>query len=461
LDISDGVIVVLSNNSYESDMVQNEVARAREEKKPIFPLLLEGKNWLIVQAKQFVNVRDGSLPTEKFYSRLEGITHRKNTKAEREAAEKARLEAEKKARQKVSKEKAEREVAEKAKRGRDERQAVRKAAMAKAISNLSLLLKQTLSSTKPILRVIGIIGGVFVLFVAVSWGVPRFASLVPTAMASSTLTLHPSTTFTLSPQPPTKTLTPTPISTETRIPTNTLTGTPLPTEITDAKGVSMVLVPAGEFTMGSETHNDEMPVHTVSLNAFYMDKYEVTNSLYNTCVKAGVCDPPKVNSSMSYYGYENSQFANYPVTHVYWFDAKTYCSWRNARLPTEAEWEKSARGIDGRTYPWGEGVGCSYANYGDCIGHTTEVGKYEKGKSSFGIYDLAGNVAEWVADWYSENYYQNSPFSNPLGPSTGQSRIRRGGSWYFTSDSLRVSSRYANDPYWAVDAFGFRCARTP
>jgi len=249
----------------------------------------------------------------------------------------------------------------------------------------------------------------------------------------------------------------------------------------------MRLVPAGQFTMGNSADtayvecvygggtcgrgwfNSEEPAHTVSLDTFYMDRYEVTNALYEACVSSGVCDPPHEASSSthsSYYG--NPQYDNYPVINVDWNQAKTYCgTWRGARLPTESEWEKAARGTDGRTYPWGKGLGCGNANYslgkgdGRCVGDTTEVGSYASGVSPYGLYDMAGNVWEWVADWYSETYYQSSPFENPLGPSSGGYRVLRGGSWQSFSYSVRTAYRSRNVPPddW-FNYIGFRCARS-
>ena len=232
----------------------------------------------------------------------------------------------------------------------------------------------------------------------------------------------------------------------------------------------MALVPAGEFTMGDDHGpEDERPAHVVYLDAFDIDIYEVTNKQYKACVDAGICQPPVYSGSSthsSYYG--NSQYEDYPVIYVNWDMANTYCgTWRGADLPTEAQWEKAARGTDARTYPWGEEVpDCSTANYwsltyGVCVGDTDAVGSYESDKSPYGIYDMAGNVSEWVADWYSENYYQNSPTVNPVGPDSGQGRAIRGGAWLVDYPLLRASHRHS-ESNWQQGFFdaGFRCADT-
>ncbi len=264
-------------------------------------------------------------------------------------------------------------------------------------------------------------------------------------------------------------LTPTLMPTSTRIPT----ATPYPTEIVDAKGVPMRFVPAGEFTMGSERSDNERPVHTVYLDAFYIDKYEVTNAYYQACVDAGDCTPPEYTSSYTrphYYG--NFEFGSYPVIYVSRNQAETYCKWRGASLPTEAQWEKAARGIDGRTYPWGENITCHDANfyyykryiYGHfyCVGDTITVGYHDE-ETPFGIYDMAGNVWEWVADWYSATYYQNSPSSNPTGPASGEYHVVRGGSWNSDHRELVSSNRRVmTNPFGGIayNDVGFRCARS-
>jgi formylglycine-generating enzyme required for sulfatase activity len=238
------------------------------------------------------------------------------------------------------------------------------------------------------------------------------------------------------------------------------TTTALPDEIMD-DGIPMRLVPAGEFTMGSEYgDDDEKPVHQVYLDAFYMDKYEVTNALYKTCVDANGCAlPKKTNSYTHSYYYNSSEFDDYPVIYINWDQAVAYCEWRDARLPTEAEWEKAARGIDGRPYPWGVVIDCGKANYSGCKGDAISVGNYESGKSPYGIYDLAGNVWEWTSDWYSSTYYQNSSFKNPLGPNSGQYHVLRGGSWSDDDSQIHSAGRFVTSPIF-VDhgVVGFRCA---
>jgi eukaryotic-like serine/threonine-protein kinase len=240
-------------------------------------------------------------------------------------------------------------------------------------------------------------------------------------------------------------------------------------EVKDGQSVKMVFVPAGEFSMGSEMGDaDERPVHPVYLDAFYIDMYEVTNAHYGLCVDAGACLPPvKVGSSTQASYYDNPAFDDFPVMYVSWEMAQAYCAWRGAELPTEAQWEKTARGTDGRTYPWGEGIDCQRANYYHkegvdftaCVGDTTRVGSYESGQSPYGAYDMTGNVWEWVADWYGASYYRESPLNDPPGPESGNVRVVRGGAWQFSDYSVRATRRYWFDPSNALENVGFRCAR--
>jgi formylglycine-generating enzyme required for sulfatase activity/serine/threonine protein kinase len=237
------------------------------------------------------------------------------------------------------------------------------------------------------------------------------------------------------------------------------------TTISDKDGMTMVFVPAGEFTMGSGNgEEDEKPVHQVYLDAFWIDQTEVTNAMYAKCVDAGVCKEPTdiiSFSRSSYYG--NSEFDDYPVLYVDWEQAYAYCSWADGRLPTEAEWEKAAHGTGGKTYPWGENISCDKANYKEsCVGDTTKVGSYPDGIGPYGVYDMAGNVWEWVNDWYGETYYQSLPSSNPLGPDSGQYRVLRGGSWgsndYFAHSTDRFRY-YPSDSNYSRFV-GFRCVRS-
>ena len=235
------------------------------------------------------------------------------------------------------------------------------------------------------------------------------------------------------------------IPTSTKTPEFTATPTPLPTEITDAKGITMRFVPAGEFTMGSENgDDDEKPVHRVYLDAFYMDIYEVTNAAYKVCEEANGCTPPeRMESSTRPSYYNNPLFKDYPVITVDWFQANAYCEWRGSSLPTDAQWEKAARGTDERTYPWGEGIDCYKANYQEaCIGDTTEVGSYLDGVSPYGLYDMAGNVWEWMLNLES--------------PEIGEIR---GGSYNYYVKDARSTNRFKILSDYHFSDLGFRCAK--
>jgi formylglycine-generating enzyme required for sulfatase activity len=224
------------------------------------------------------------------------------------------------------------------------------------------------------------------------------------------------------------------------------------------KGGPMVAVSAGEFGMGcnervdNQCENDEKPYHQVYLDAFYIDKFEVTQGEYDECVRAGQCKDNEKNSGFT--------GARQPVVGVDWNDAKNYCEWAGKRLPTEAEWEKAARGTDGRVYPWGNQTpSCSLTNLSECEGKTWEVGSNTAGASPYGALDLAGNVWEWVADWYDGNYYSSSPSRNPTGPASGSLRGLRGGSWYLAPEFVRASLRLRHLPDGRYHGYGFRCAQ--
>ena len=244
----------------------------------------------------------------------------------------------------------------------------------------------------------------------------------------------------------------------------------------------MVYVPAGEFMMGShgadpKADTDESPRHTVYLDSYWIDRLEVTNFRYaeflntlgdhiGTC-EGQDCAETQVEDKNSHILRQGGRyvvergFEDHPVTQVNWYGARAYCRWAGARLPTEAEWEKAARGVDGRAYPWGKEMpNCKKAQYGDCGGETVPVGTKPRGDSPYGALDMAGNVWEWVADWYEPAYYRSSPAQNPLGPEPGLHKAFRGGSWGYPPTFLRTTDRARNRPTYAGFDIGFRCAAT-
>ncbi|CAG0976125.1 gamma-glutamyl hercynylcysteine S-oxide synthase [Anaerolineales bacterium] len=249
------------------------------------------------------------------------------------------------------------------------------------------------------------------------------------------------------------------------------------TRISPADGMIEVFVPAGIFTMGGidpRAAENEKPVHQVNMPGFWIDKVEVTNGMYALCVNAGACRLPqnfRSDSRDKYYG--DSQYNDYPVVYVTWLQAKTYCEWAGRRLPTEAEWERAARGDDTRTYPWGDQTpDTSRANFGNLVGDTASVGNSAAGISPFGVLDMSGNVAEWTNDIFSDSYYTSSMSTNPQGPGgNSNNRVVRGGTYQDAEVDIRVSKRSSvlgSDPNATIDTvdwlgtfsprIGFRCA---
>ncbi len=269
--------------------------------------------------------------------------------------------------------------------------------------------------------------------------------------------------------------------------TRTKTPSPSPTPPTRPPGPlgEMVHVPAGDFLMGSTTKDidivmnlclahdpcnlawftGEQPQHTVYLDAFFIDKNEVTNAQYGDCVAAGKCSPHRESKSptrATYYG--NEQFNSYPVIYVLWQDAKAYCEWAGKRLPTEAEWEKAASWDDTRKekriFPWGNEWDTKKAKSLESPPKdTVAVGSYPLGESPYHAMDMAGNVFEWVWDWWDGDegtYYGNSPRDNPMGAASGISHVLRGGAYDRWPSALRTTQRYG---YYNAATSGFRCAK--
>jgi len=234
---------------------------------------------------------------------------------------------------------------------------------------------------------------------------------------------------------------------------------PLPEEFTGRDGASMVLVPAGEFIMGSDKgDDDEKPVHRVQTDSFYIDKFEVTNGRFAKFIDAIKGEPP--------WGFDDKDtpvaHAEQPVRWVTWLDATAYCQWAGKRLATEAEWEKAARGTDGRQYPWGDELPTqAHAVFGQKEGSESlpPFSSRDKGKSPSGAQDMAGSLYEWVADWYDDEYYAKTPSQNPRGPSEGTQKVQRGGSYTNNPYRLRTSFRTKDNPTEARPNVGFRCAQ--
>src|SRR5688572_26284703 len=237
----------------------------------------------------------------------------------------------------------------------------------------------------------------------------------------------------------------------------------------------MVLIPAGPFPMGvplgdRDGGRDEYPRHEVYLDAYMIDTYEVTNGRYLEFVKATGHRVPQnpINPTRNLWEGDRitESIADRPVVNVDWADADAYCRWAGKRLPTEAEWERAARGTDERRYPWGNQTPTpEFANYGlgarFSYGQTLmPVGRYEKGKSPYGMYDMAGKVWEWVQDWYGTNYYEASDRQNPRGPEGGQFKVLRGGSWSELPKYLLTYGRFKLPPSTRNSYIGFRCAKS-
>jgi serine/threonine-protein kinase len=228
-------------------------------------------------------------------------------------------------------------------------------------------------------------------------------------------------------------------------------------------GMEMVYVPGGEFLMGPG-------MKKVRVDAFWIDRTEITNAMYSRCVEARACPPPSREN------YKKPEYANHPVIWVNWFQSLAYCRWAGRRLPTEAEWEKAARGTDGRLYPWGNedpqndmvnicDQTCNFKwndkTIDDGFSQTVPVGSYPKGASPYGALDMSGNVWEWTADWFDETNYYVPQSVNPKGAKYGEKRVIRGGSWTDLFEYIQTTYRSKLVPEYALYNIGFRCAYTP
>lgn len=220
----------------------------------------------------------------------------------------------------------------------------------------------------------------------------------------------------------------------------------------------MVAVPAGAFQMGCHMATDpscepdEVPYHVVQLAAFQIDRTEVTQRAYQDCVAAGACTKPAA-------GFDPTATPEQPVSSVSWFQADAYCTWAGKHLPTEAQWEKAARGTDDRVYPWGNAAPtCDLANFKDCGELVQDVAMHPSGASPYGALDMAGNVAEWVADWYAADYYTTSAADDPPGPTDGTNKVTRGGDFSRSAIDIRVVVRREPPPGDVEAEKGFRCA---
>jgi len=308
----------------------------------------------------------------------------------------------------------------------------------------------------PNLRTYGIVAGILLIAALGIFGISSLFRGIGKEAPIPTPTSQLVSTSTMTSVPSTQPML-VPANTETPIPPTSVPTLGIgSTLVSPQDGMTLVYVPAGEFEMGSDNgSDDEKPLHRVSLDAFWIDQTEVTNKQYFACVSVAECTPPSSSSSRnrsSYYG--ESEFDEFPVIYVDWNQADAYCSWASRRLPTEAEWEKAARGIDARIYPWGnDPPNSNLLNYNNPVGDTSREKSYGAGKSVYGAYDMAGNVWEWVNDWYDVYPGGNPTVSSDFGQ---KFHVQRGGSWIDVDYLVRSSKRDSGS--LPLDNLGFRCA---
>ena len=486
-------IVVLSPNSTESEWVEREFLYADNHNLKIVPLVYKSCDMPMWSLNlHYIDMRGGNYRSH-FPELLKALDLSPETSGKPEepvVVETPTVEAVG-LQEAFDREEAERESKIKAAREKEKQAAAEKSAWEKARREQARLEKQAREQERrhkwklflvdfrhkmdmfknirpyglPVLfGSILVVGLVYFTAVYLPRNIPAVES-APSLFTTGTLI----TTTTLVPSPnPTITFSPLPslVATITALPTPDFPPDPSigSTWTSPKDGMVLVYVPEGEFNMGhTDFPGDPGFVHTVYLDAYWIDRTEVTNGMYSLCILAGVCRPPASSASSTHSEYfGNSQYVDYPVINVTWTNALSYCAWARRRLPTEAEWEKAARGTEGRNYPWGNGApNMELANYNSNVGDTTRVGQYPQGASPYGALDLAGNVAEFVHDAYMLTYYQTPDYNNPQGPAHSlYGKVFRGGSWNDPEDNL-YSFKRSNNFEGSWNNLGFRCALSP
>jgi len=221
--------------------------------------------------------------------------------------------------------------------------------------------------------------------------------------------------------------------------------------------MNQIHIPAGEFTMGAGAKDKEILAHKVYLDAYWMDQTDVTNAMYAVCVKAGTCTHPAHYDRY----FDDPKYADYPVVYVTWYAAQAFCKWEGGDLPTEAQWEKAARGLDGRSYPWGDSpADITLLNYNGDHGDIVSAYDYLIALSPYGLLQMSGNVRQWMSDWYQRTYYTVSPYKNPQGPDTGTYKSLRGGAFDDDFQMVETTYRAYHEPTSAGQERGFRCVQS-
>ena len=256
----------------------------------------------------------------------------------------------------------------------------------------------------------------------------------------------------------------TPVSAELPEAASTAMPAPQSTEsetVNPIDGMRLIYIPAGEFTMGSSKYDrdletNEVPQHSVTLDAYWISQTQVTNAMYNQCVASGACAYSAGHEINPHY--LDPAYNDHPVVYVTWQSAMNYCTWSGGRLPTEAEWEKAARGSGGQKYAWGNNSAAEeLVNANNTYDSTTPAGQFSQGASPYGVLDMGGNVREWVWDWYDPYYYQYTPADNPAGPVEGEKKVLKGASFSDIYRFTRPANRLAHDPTSPGANRGFRC----